>query len=95
MKTEKRTKLDRVREGRKGMLVAAIFPGGKIKSAKIVRNYCQQELLAVETKYGRSLRVKYADVVWIQERPECRWPKGVLISMKSGVPAKMLECSHE
>jgi hypothetical protein len=76
---EKRYKY--VEDAEIGTFVAAIFPNGKVKSAKIINKSTKNKKLKLQTSYGLEVVVQYKDVLWV--RAGKRWPKGILMLMKS------------
>jgi hypothetical protein len=64
-----------------GTIVAAIFPNGKVKSAKIINKSSKNKKLKLETSYGKEVIVPYKDIIWVRYGE--RWPRGILALMKS------------
>lgn len=85
----KSDKMQRVKKGKIGALVAAKFPGGSVKSAKIIKNDVADEKLIVETAYGRRVTVGYEDVIWLKTNNTDFWPRRVQELLKKSESDKV------
>lgn len=80
VKVDMEQKMPYIENAEVGTLVAFRLPGGKVKSAKIVRKSSTKRKLKLETEYGAVYIVSFDDVVWV--RTGTRWPRGVYNLLK-------------
>lgn len=73
-------KMRYVEEIEVGALVAFKVPGGKVKSAKVLRRSSKNRKLKVETDYGAAYVIAYEDVLWV--RTGKRWPRWIYNLLK-------------
>lgn len=66
-----------------GTIVAFNAPGGKVKSAKIIKRSKDRKRLMLETSYGKQYICDYKDIIWV--RHGSAWPRGVYNLLKGVV----------
>lgn len=73
-------KYERVSTAEVGTIIAFSDQNGKVRSAKIVEKFSEDEKFEVVTAYGKEFTITYSDVVWVKTGD--RWPRGVYDLLK-------------
>lgn len=73
-------KMSYIESAQVGTLVAFKLPGGRVKSAKIVKKSTKNRKFKLETDYGAWYIVPFDDIIWV--RTGKRWPRGVYRLLK-------------